>query len=254
MSISFLSKLRFLLCATLIAPLCLFAQLTNQTDANGKKQGPWKKYDKEGKLKYEGQFKDDKPTGKFTYYYPTGKVKTESVFSNNGTITRTKSYDEVNGKLMAVGKYVNEKKDSVWTYYNVDQVVIATEIYTNGIKTGTWKSYYPDGKLLEVKTYKNGLLDGPWEQYFESGAIRTKATYVKDKLDGVATYYQGEKLKVAEGRFVKGLREGNWNYFKPDGSIEKTEKYKNGELVGGPQLKKDPKDTGTKPPPKQEEE
>ena len=47
-----------------------------QTDANGKKQGYWKKKDeKTNKLVYEGLFKDDKPQGIFKYYYPFDSVK-----------------------------------------------------------------------------------------------------------------------------------------------------------------------------------
>lgn len=252
MSFSLNNKLLQLFCALLLAPVIVFAQPLNQTDANGKKQGAWKKYDNEGKLKYEGQFKDGKPYGKFVYYYPSGKVKTESVFSPDGVIARTKSFSEDSTKLMAAGKYVNEKKDSVWTYYNNAGTVIATEVYNKGIKTGTWKSYYPSGKLLEVKTYKNDLQEGVWEQYFESGGIRSKGTYAKDKLNGIATYYQGDKLKVAEGRFVNGLRDGGWIYYTPDGKIEKTEKYSKGQLIGEPELKKDPKEKGTRPPAKEE--
>lgn len=244
--------LRYLFVALLFVPVLVFAQPLNQTDANGKKQGPWKKYDNEGKLKYEGQFKDNKPYGKFTYYYPSGKIKAESVFSADGSIARNKSFSEDSTKLMAAGKYVNEKKDSVWTYYNNFGVVIATEVYSKGIKTGTWKNYYPDSKILEVKTYKNDLQEGPWEQYFEDGSLRTKATFVKDKLNGIAVYYQGKNLKVAEGRFINGVRDGGWIYYTPDGKVEKTEKYSKGQLIGTPDLKKDPKEKGTRPPAKEE--
>ena len=52
----------------------VFAQ--TQTDASGRKQGYWKKVDeKTKKLIYEGLFKDDKPQGKFKYYYPFDSIK-----------------------------------------------------------------------------------------------------------------------------------------------------------------------------------
>ena len=47
----------------------LFSQDLNKTDANGKKQGDWKKYYENGFVRYQGQFKDDKPVGTFNYYY-----------------------------------------------------------------------------------------------------------------------------------------------------------------------------------------
>ena len=47
----------------------------NKTDAQGRKQGPWRKYQPGDKiLIYTGQFKDDIPVGEFRYYYPSGKV------------------------------------------------------------------------------------------------------------------------------------------------------------------------------------
>ena len=46
------------------------------TDASGKKQGYWKQKDeKTNKLVFEGEFKDDKPIGKFKYYYPNDSVR-----------------------------------------------------------------------------------------------------------------------------------------------------------------------------------
>ena len=40
----------------------------NKTDEMGRKQGKWVKY-KDGVKFYEGEFKDDKPTGEFLRYY-----------------------------------------------------------------------------------------------------------------------------------------------------------------------------------------
>ncbi len=63
----------------------LYAQDTmNQTDSKGRKQGPWRKLER-GVLKYEGQFRDDKPVGTFTYYYDNKSIKAVSHFESGGT-------------------------------------------------------------------------------------------------------------------------------------------------------------------------
>lgn len=253
-----ITKNRFLLLATLLVlPVLLFAQAdSNKVDAAGKKQGLWKKYDNEGKLKYQGQFKDDKPEGKFIYYYPDGKVKTISVYSKNGSVARVKTYDEFYTKLMAEGKYVNEKKDSIWNYYTLDakqdSEIISVEAYKNGIKDGMWKTFYPGGKLFDTKIYKNDILDGPWLQYFEDNTPRTKGTYVKGQLEGLATYYGPDGKKVAEGRFVKGVRHGVWFVKNAEGKMV-NEKYNMGQLIGKPKLEKTSKDDGRRPPAKEAE-
>ena len=52
-----------------------FAQI-NQVDSQGRKQGKWEKTHPESAVyQYRGEFKDDKPVGKFTYYYESSKVK-----------------------------------------------------------------------------------------------------------------------------------------------------------------------------------
>ena len=48
----------------------------NKTDAAGRKQGPWIKYQGDGTTPlYTGTFKDNIPVGEFRYFYPSGKVK-----------------------------------------------------------------------------------------------------------------------------------------------------------------------------------
>ena len=50
------------------------AQDVNKTDAQGRKQGSWQKFHPNGKLRYKGQFKDDKPIGTFQYYSDEGEL------------------------------------------------------------------------------------------------------------------------------------------------------------------------------------
>ena len=90
-----------------------FSQTT--TDANGKKQGYWKKVDPTSKkIIYEGLFKDDKPQGLFKYYYPNDSVKAKMLFIQNGRIGYSTLFHP-SGKKMAYGKYINETKDSIWS-------------------------------------------------------------------------------------------------------------------------------------------
>ena len=53
----------------------------NKTDAAGKKQGHWVKLDADKKKMYEGNFIDNIPVGKFTYYYDIGIPWSVTVFS-----------------------------------------------------------------------------------------------------------------------------------------------------------------------------
>ena len=61
---------------TFIISFCLFAltinaQQVNQTDKNGLKQGRWEKTYTNGAIRYQGQFRNDKPYGEFKYFILT---------------------------------------------------------------------------------------------------------------------------------------------------------------------------------------
>ena len=60
----------------LLSPILLLAQ--NVTDSKGMKQGEWRKLDANGKVIYEGQFKDNIPQGTFRYFYEDGKIRSET--------------------------------------------------------------------------------------------------------------------------------------------------------------------------------
>ena len=86
----------------------------NRKDAAGRKQGYWRKTDKSGMTLYEGNFRNDVPYGEFRYYYPTGQLKAVSQISDSGTRSLTVAYF-INGKKMAEGLFINEKRDSLWS-------------------------------------------------------------------------------------------------------------------------------------------
>ncbi len=208
-------------------PFIFIAQ--NKTDASGKKQGYWKKKDeKTGSILYEGTFKDDKPTGYFKHYYP-GDTARRSVtyYKDGGKVAYTKMYYQLTGKLMAEGKYVNEKKDSIWLYYDDAGVLLSKESFKNGKKEGLCLVYLPDGAIAEEKNFKDDLPDGPWKQYFDGKLLKAEGNYVKGKFDGKVSYYYPGGVAAATGIYKNGCREGVWLYKDKDGKITSKEVWKN---------------------------
>ncbi len=101
--------------------LVAFAQEGNKTDAKGQKQGEWKKYHTNGMLRYVGSFKNDKPLGEFKYYYDTGKI--QSKMDHKEAVSYFIAYYKT-GEVKATGKYINQKRDSVWNFYDVVMIDI----------------------------------------------------------------------------------------------------------------------------------
>lgn len=213
--------------------LCCSVCLAQTVDALGRKQGYWKKKDeKTGRLIYEGEFKDDKPVGKFRYYYPNDSVRSIMHFKDGGKSAYARLF-HLSGKRMAEGRYTGkELKDSVWTYYDEAGVLISREKYVNGKKEGASFVYFPDGTISEERNYKNDLQDGPFKQYFDAKRLRAQGVFVKGNLEGKVSYYFPNGVEAAAGYYVNGQKNGPWIYKSQDGKITDKELYKNGQQAG----------------------
>lgn len=219
-------------------------------DAGVKKQGYIKKKDdRTNKLIYEGEFKDDKPVGKFKYYYPNDSVRAIMFFKPDGKVYARLFH--ANGKRMAEGKYVNkETKDSVWIYYDDYGVLISKEKYTLGKKDGPSYVYLPDGKLSEERMYKMDVQNGPFKQYFDGKALKGQGNYINGKLEGRVAYYYPNGTEVAAGFYKNDVKTGPWIYREENGKIKEKELYKNGKLASKKETdeffnKNKPKETTT---------
>jgi antitoxin component YwqK of YwqJK toxin-antitoxin module len=215
--------------------LCGSAQTV---DAQGRKQGYWKKQDdKTNKLLYEGQFKDDKPVGVFKYYYPNDSLRAIMNFGKSGQTAYVKLF-HMSGKRMAEGKYVGKEiKDSLWSFYDESGTLISKDRFVQGKKNGLSQVYLRDGKLAEEKSYKNDLLHGPFKEYFDGVNLRTVGNYVNGQLDGRTVYYYPNGVEVAAGYHKKGLKNGPWIYRTESNKVREKELYKNGVLASEKETK-----------------
>jgi len=202
----------------------------NQLDTNGQKTGYWKKYNESGLILYEGRFEADIPVGEFRYFYPDGKTKAKSLFSENGSRSVTTTY-HYSGKVMSEGFYNNKQKDSLWKYYNINGIFLKEEFYRNNQKNGVWKTYYQDGQIAEETHWEDGKMEGPWIQYFYDGKIKLEGTYLNDKIQGQVTHYFPSGRTRITGQYDQSYRSGTWYYMNDSSKVIKMEYYENGKLV-----------------------
>jgi len=222
----------FIFLALIAASVTLISQDTiNKTDTVGKKQGFWRKLDKNGKKIYEGRFDHDVPVGEFRYYYPGGELKAVSIMSDNGRRSKTISYYR-NGRKMAEGIFIDEKKDSLWKFYGeYDGALLSEENYKEGKKDGISISYYNTGVKAEQTNWENGVRNGPWETYYTDGKLKLKCTYKYDMKDGpIKTYHMSGKIWLS-GQYVNGDADGTWTYLTENGQVEKKEYFQKGLLL-----------------------
>jgi len=208
------------------------------TDAQGRKQGAWSKNWASGKVRYEGQFKDDRPIGTFRHYDEEGRLSTIQRHAGDGHVSRAE-HVHPNGTSMAIGKYVDQQKDSTWNYYDDAGALRKIERFKMGKLHGEVASYYADGKLAEQDHFQDGMLDGESMSWFPSGSPKSTATYTGGEGQGKMVFYFPGGKKEIEGQVVNGDREGTWYYFNEDGTVQLQVLYAKGVVV------KERKENGT---------
>ena len=193
-------------------PLISFAQL-NAVDKSGKKQGLWKKMYSDGEsILYEGQFKDDKPYGKFTFYTKEGKVNATIIHLSQEK-SRAIFYHD-NGEIMSEGIFMDKLKDSLWYSYTKAGELSSIEAYVKNKLNGVKLLFYLEGqendkpKILRKEAYMDSLLHGACESFYSNGKIKQK------------------------GAYQLGIPTGTWEDFSLSGKVIKRYTYKNGMLHG----------------------
>lgn len=222
-----MQNILLLLSLIIFLPSIAQSQELNQVDDMGRKQGKWRKTYLNGVIKYEGQFRNDKPYSEFRYYYENTHLKAITKFSDDGIIAHTKSYHE-NGQPMADGKYINQLRDSIWNFYSdLDGKLLAKDSYRKGKLDGKSILYYAEsGKPVEIIEYKNGVKEGLYLKYFPEGEIMIEGSYKNDQLHGDYVVYYIDGSVEIKGRYENGIKWGNWDYYNEDGEELTEDQYK----------------------------
>lgn len=189
----------------------------NYTDDNGLRQGYWEGRYPNGNIQYHGTFRDDRPVGELTRYFPGGSKMAVMVFCFEGRRADTQLFYE-DGTLAASGIYVDEKKDSVWKYFSFyDNYLASTETYDLGKKEGLSAVYYPNGRMAESFWYENNLRNGPWRQYYEDGRLRIEAEFKNDRRHGGFVFYSSSGRMEMKGKYQRNRMHGEWTFYDESG-------------------------------------
>lgn len=121
----------------------------------------------DGKTEKLFTVKNGKIDGKYTEFWPDGKIRMETYVIDG--IQHGDIFVRMGDGETRKGSLKNGKLD------------------------GKLAKYYPNGKLYETSFYKNGILDGEFILYHENGIISEKGIYVNDKKNGQFTYYDDKE-------------------------------------------------------------
>ena len=215
---------------------------------NGKKEGVWRQYWNNGKVKSETTYKNNLQSGSAKIYYKNGSISEEGTWIGGKWDGSYKLYYE-NGNLSYEWNYVNGKREGQQKYYFENGKVLYDGSWKGGNESGVLKEYNEDGQLLAEKNYNDGKIDEGASKYYTPTAVaktedtkkdtttqQQTQTVKKDENVGLFTETGYRKLMgphgvAQDGTFDKGhLIDGKKFIYSSDGKLTKTIIYKKGEV------------------------
>ena len=193
---------------------------------SGEHDGLWKEYYEDHSLKSEGNYQHDKKIGTWKYYYPNGQLQETGDYENGEPEGKWIWYYP-SGKLLREMSYYQGKRDGVITEYDEEGNVVLQGEYLEDKRDGKW--IYQTGDAKEVTTYSDDLKNG-WDRiYSNDGALLYEGKFIDDNPNGEHKWYwpNGKLKKV--GRYVMGIKTGEWKTFAETGELFLTITYQNGK-------------------------
>jgi antitoxin component YwqK of YwqJK toxin-antitoxin module len=213
---------------TLLLSGSLILQGQNQLDEQGRKTGHWKVDYSNGRTRYEADFVGGRPVGEMLRYYENGALRARMIIDPGGKRSYVYLFYS-NGKAAAEGLYVDQLKDSVWTYFSeFDASVRIREPYAMGKLQGTSQSYYPDGDISEEVDWNENIKHGEWKQYYKNGNTRLSGQYVNGKLQGSYEVYYSDGTIEISGSYQDNRSHGTWCFYDESGKELYSIIYENG--------------------------
>lgn len=194
----------------------------------GALQGHWIEYYGTGEKRAEGEYKEGKKDGPWTFFHHGGEVEQKGNYVN-GLPQGEWVWFFVGGARHREEHYRKGKEDGASMEYDSTGAVITRGEYIDGLKDGQW--LYQLGDHKEVGAYKDGLKDGEWVHSYENGKRNFVGRFINGEPTGKHRWWWPNGELKTEGKYSAGLQEGDFNYYDEVGRPIITIKFKNGAEV-----------------------
>lgn len=183
------------------------------TDA-GLKEGLWKEYYPDGKLKATGNYISDRKNGSWKYFYNSGQLEQLGVYVN-GKADSTWNWYYPSGKLLRHEIFIDGLSDGMMTEYTEDGKIITQGDYIEGKEEGFW--FYVVGNAREEGDYAEGMRNGKWKSYYGDGSLSFEGKFVDDLPNGEHTWYWNNGKIKKQGKYSMGRKNGEWKKYDASG-------------------------------------
>lgn len=220
---------------------------------DSKKEGVWKKYWSNGKMRSEINYLSGRPNGFYKLFYANGVREEEGNWVNARNVGSFKRFHP-NGSPQQDFQFSESGKRNGWQKYYHENGKLAMDVnVVNGVETGVCKIYNNDGTLAEEKVFEKGIVkpgsikkykpvvpvtpkEDPYDQSIGKESVATKDKTNKAAVfapDGSNVLYNMAGQVTQTGEFKKGkLHNGKMYTYNGDGLLIKVEIYKKGKYIG----------------------
>jgi antitoxin component YwqK of YwqJK toxin-antitoxin module len=214
------------------------------------KHGKWLFYSLDGVLEEERFFYRNRQHGKQTVFFPNKTIKEIYYSRFNVPDSMYKAYNE-KGVLLIQGNYQLGSPDGKWLFFYQDSSIWKTEFtsndttylldyfqddsaHTQTVKEGQGfvKTYYSTGKTKESYTFSNGLKTGPFFELLASGKTSISGSFLKGKKDGVWEYFYADGTVQKREGYVADSLHGPYEVYYENGKPETVGQYVKGRKTG----------------------
>lgn len=220
----------------------------NRKDELGKKQGIYKEFYEDGKLKSEKKYKDDVIDGYVKTYDSKGNLTNTEKFNNGKVVKNAPELAKLDvfhefyedGTMKYEGGYINGMPVGTHYHYRQKYVCDSLPIARDDTSDVMIKKYvcrnravsdsaitFNEGIKIEygaVDSMRNRI--GIWSEYHNTGEFRGKGLYANDKRIGDWIFYYPTGPIEQKGRYdKKGRAQGDWKWFYENGSVLREEVY-----------------------------
>jgi uncharacterized protein len=226
----------------------------NRIDNKGLKQGEWKEFFTDGKIKSESTYKDNLLHGYYKEYDTKGNLVLTMLYEE-GAIVKSNVDDQPDieiiskkdqdGKVIYSGPYRNKIPVGIHREFGKDGKVTNSYQYNNngllmgegiideaGNRNGNWKDFYPDGKIQAEGQYNDNRRTGKWKFYNISGKVEQTGSYNNGRPDGLWQWYYESGTILREEEYFQGQRDGHLTEYTPTGEVITQGQYSDGERNG----------------------
>jgi uncharacterized protein len=197
-------------------------------DSLGRRNGTWKLFYADGRIKAEGSYKLGLKEGSWTYYFGNGKPVQTGSYINDLPVGNWKWYYN-SGQLHRDEYYLRGKEDGHCVEYDSIGVVLTEGDYSGGRKIGTWILHVNDHK--EEGSYEDGELNGVWIWSYVDGSKAFEGEYAVGVPVGKHRYWYPNGQLRMKGEYAGGELSGRWDYYEADGTLTLQLEYEAGKVI-----------------------